>query len=166
MIKYSIRNEGVGGSSPSCGTTKSIQNQSVRSSDASIGLVFTSDFYTTFAAFPGRSSPKRILSRHQRAHGASPAKTSTNDWIVVLTRQAGTFLCHTAIVTGIHAGISIETLAMNARTSTDMIDRFYGSHVLSALDKGTEIVDSVHAKQERYAANGRSGSKPKAKKRT
>ena len=38
------------------------------------------------------------------------------------------------------------------RTSTDMIDRFYGSHVLSALDKGTEIVDSVHAKQERYAA--------------
>jgi hypothetical protein len=41
---------------------------------------------------------------------------------------------------------------MNARTSTDMIDRFYGSHVLSALDKGTEIVDSVHAKQERYAA--------------
>ena len=33
-----------------------------------------------------------------------------------------------------------------------MIDRFYGSHVLSALDKGTEIVDSVHAKQERYAA--------------
>ncbi len=110
-----------------------------------------SDFYTTFAAFPGRSSPKRILSRHQRARGASPAKTSTNDWIVVLTRQAGTFLCHTAIVTGIHAGISIETLAMNARTSTDMIDRFYGSHVLSALDKGTEIVDSVHAKQERYA---------------
>ena len=61
-------------------------------------------------------------------------------------------LRHTAIVTGIHAGISIETLAMNARTSTDMIDRFYGSHVLSALDKGTEIVDSVHAKQERYAA--------------
>ena len=48
-----------------------------------------------------------------------------------------------AIVTGIHAGISIETLAMNARTSTDMIDRFYGSHVLSALNKGTEIVDSV-----------------------
>ena len=33
-----------------------------------------------------------------------------------------------------------------------MIDRFFGSHVLSALDTGTEIVDSVHAKQERYAA--------------
>ena len=26
------------------------------------------------------------------------------------------------------------------------------SHVLSALDRGTEIVDSAHAKQERYAA--------------
>ena len=60
-------------------------------------------------------------------------------------------LRHTAIVTGIHSGISIETLAMNARTSTDMIDRFYGTHVLSALDKGTEIVDTVNAKQERYA---------------
>ena len=41
---------------------------------------------------------------------------------------------------------------MKVRTSTDMIDRFYGSHVLSALDKGTEIVNSVHTKQERYAA--------------
>jgi len=128
--------------------------------------VFTSDFYTTFAAFPGRSSPKRILSRHPQAYGASPAKISTNDWFVVLTRQAVTFLRPTAIVTGIHAGISIETLAMNARTSTDMIDRFYGSHVLSALDKGTEIVDSVHAKQERYAARnaGKVGEDPKLTK--
>ena len=31
-----------------------------------------------------------------------------------------------------------------------MIDRFYGLHVLSALDKGTEIVDSVNDKWERY----------------
>ncbi len=60
-------------------------------------------------------------------------------------------LRHTAIVTGIHAGISIETLAMNARTSSDMIDRFYGAHITSARDKGTEIVDSGHAKRERYA---------------
>ena len=34
----------------------------------------------------------------------------------------------------------------------DMIERFCGSHVLSALDKGAEILDSVNAKQERYAA--------------
>ena len=78
------------------------------------------------------------------------------------SRRTHYSLRHTDIVTGIHAGISIETLAMNARTSTDMIDRFYGSHVLSALDKGTEIVDSVHAKQERYAAK-KAGEKEKKK---
>ena len=49
-------------------------------------------------------------------------------------------------------GVFVTLVGRLARTSTDMIDRFYGSHVLSALDKGTEIVDSVHAKQERYAA--------------
>ena len=48
-------------------------------------------------------------------------------------------------------------MTMNASTSTDIIDRFNGSHVLSALDKGTEIVDSVHAKQERYAAKNEKG---------
>ncbi len=60
-------------------------------------------------------------------------------------------LRHTAIVQGIHHGISEQTLAMNARTSVDMIDRFYGSHVKSVLDRGTEVVDSVKAKRERYA---------------
>jgi hypothetical protein len=34
--------------------------------------------------------------------------------------------------------------------------------VLSALDKGTEIVDSVHAKQERYAVR-KAGEKEKKK---
>jgi hypothetical protein len=60
-------------------------------------------------------------------------------------------LRHTAIVTGIRAGISIETLAMNARTSSHMIDQFYGSHIETVLDKGTEIIDSVKNKHERYA---------------
>ena len=41
---------------------------------------------------------------------------------------------------------------MNARTSVDMIDRFYGSNIKSVLDRGTEVVDSVKAKRERYAA--------------
>lgn len=40
-------------------------------------------------------------------------------------------LQHTAIVVGIHSGISEQTLAINARTSVDMIDRFYGSHIKS-----------------------------------
>ncbi len=61
-------------------------------------------------------------------------------------------LRHTAIVTGIHTGISEQTLAMNARTSVDMIDRFYGSHITSVLDRGTEVVDRINEKRERYAA--------------
>ena len=40
---------------------------------------------------------------------------------------------------------------MNTRTSVDMIDRFYGSHIKSVLDRGTEVVDSVKAKRDRYA---------------
>ena len=59
-------------------------------------------------------------------------------------------LRHTAIVAAIHSGISEQTLAMNARTSVDMIDRFYGSHIKSVLDRGTEIVDRVKAKREKY----------------
>ena len=37
-------------------------------------------------------------------------------------------------------------------TGTHMVNRLYGSHRLSALDEGTDIVGSVNAKQERYAA--------------
>jgi hypothetical protein len=44
-------------------------------------------------------------------------------------------LRHTAIVTGIRDGISEQTLALNARTSVDMIDRFYGSHINSVLSR-------------------------------
>lgn len=62
-------------------------------------------------------------------------------------------LRHTAIVAAIHSGISEQTLAMNARTSVDMIDRFYGSHIKSVLDRGTEIVDRVKAKRDRHSNN-------------
>ena len=61
-------------------------------------------------------------------------------------------LRHTAIVQGIHHGISEQTLAINARTSLPMIDKFYGSHVKGVLKRGTEVVDSVKAKRERYSA--------------
>lgn len=64
-------------------------------------------------------------------------------------------LRHTAIVRGIYDGISVETLAFNSRTSMEMIDKFYGSHIKSALDKGTEIVDSVKAKNAKHAAKKR-----------
>jgi hypothetical protein len=59
-------------------------------------------------------------------------------------------LRHTAIVAGIHSGISEQTLAINARTSVDMIDRFYGSHIKSVLDRGTEIIDRIIEKREHY----------------
>jgi hypothetical protein len=62
----------------------------------------------------------------------------------------------TAIVRGIYDGISIETLALNSRTSMDMIDKFYGSHIKTALDKGTEIVDRIKEKNQRYAEKNKS----------
>ena len=60
-------------------------------------------------------------------------------------------LRHTAIMTAVRNGISIETIAANARTSPAMIDRFYASHIKSAMEMGTEMVDSVKKKQLRYA---------------
>ena len=64
-------------------------------------------------------------------------------------------LRHTAIVAAIHAGISEQTLAMNARTSVAMIDRFCGSHVKSVLERGTEVLDRIAAKHQRYAAKAK-----------
>ncbi len=60
-------------------------------------------------------------------------------------------LRHTAIVQGIHHGISEQTLAINARTSLQMINKFYGSHVKGVLNRGNEVVQSVKDKQKRYA---------------
>ena len=71
-------------------------------------------------------------------------------------------LRHTAIVTGIRDGISEQTLALNARTSVDMIDRFYGSHVKSVLKRGNEVVDKIQAKHERYAEMAEKKARSKA----
>lgn len=59
-------------------------------------------------------------------------------------------LRHTAITTAVKDGISVNVLAANARTSPDMVDRFYASHIRSALEMGNEIVDNVKAKQVKY----------------
>ena len=57
----------------------------------------------------------------------------------------------TAIVHAIHKGLPIAMIASNARTSTEMIIRFYGSHVKSALNQGTVFVDTERAiRNERY----------------
>jgi hypothetical protein len=60
-------------------------------------------------------------------------------------------LRHTAIVAGLKTGITEQTLAINARTSVEMIDRFYGSHMTSVLNRGNEVVDRIQAKHGRYA---------------
>ena len=60
-------------------------------------------------------------------------------------------LRHTAIVTAIRQGVPISVLAPNARTSVEMINRFYGSHIKSALEMGSVMIDVIEAKRERYA---------------
>ena len=124
-------------------------------------------------ATEGKCAPSDYLFMPDHANRDYALKELTRQFEVVL-HEAGLktdangknrtlySLRHTAIVTGIYAGISIETLAMNARTSADMIDRFYGSHIRSALDKGTEITDSIHAKRERYAEMAEKEEKEKA----
>lgn len=44
-----------------------------------------------------------------------------------------------------------------------MIDRFYGSHVKSVLERGTEVVDRIAAKHHRYAAKAKGTPKSKAR---
>ena len=44
---------------------------------------------------------------------------------------------------------------MNARTSVAMIDLFYDSHVKRVLERGTEVVDRIAAKHQRYAAKAK-----------
>lgn len=60
-------------------------------------------------------------------------------------------LRHTAIVAAIRQGIPIAVIAPNARTSVEMINRFYGSHIKSALEMGSVLTDVVQAKRARYA---------------
>lgn len=57
-------------------------------------------------------------------------------------------LRHTAIVRSIHKGLPIELIAANSRTSSEMIRRFYGSHVKSVRHMGTAFVDKELAARE------------------
>ena len=60
-------------------------------------------------------------------------------------------LRHTAIVAAIRQGVPISIIAPIARTSELMINRFYGSHIKSALDMGSVMIDVIEAKRERHA---------------
>ena len=46
-------------------------------------------------------------------------------------------------------GIPIELVASNARTSTDMIRRFYGSHIDNILETGTVYVEKEKERRDK-----------------
>jgi len=50
--------------------------------------------------------------------------------------------------------INLLTLAKNARTSVEMIDRFYGSHYL-----GDRIVEEIQSKKNRAGKQTKVGNK-------
>src|SRR5271163_1430992 len=61
-------------------------------------------------------------------------------------------LRHTAIVRSIQKGLPLEMIAANSRTSSEMIRRFYGSHVKSVLYMGSHFVDKEKSiRDERYS---------------
>ena len=60
-------------------------------------------------------------------------------------------LRHTAIVTALRLGIPNQLIASNARTSTAMIDRFYGTHINSALEMGKHIFETYDAVERFHA---------------
>ena len=58
-------------------------------------------------------------------------------------------LRHTAIMTAVRQGIPVAHIASNARTSTDMINRFYANQINSALQMGSHVIDTVKRRNER-----------------
>ncbi len=68
-------------------------------------------------------------------------------------------LRHTAIVRSIRKGLPIEMIATNSRTSSDMIRRFYGSHVKSVRYMGTAFVDKEVAAREKRVEQLKSNTK-------
>lgn len=57
-------------------------------------------------------------------------------------------LRHTAIVRSLRKGVPIEIVASNARTSSDMIRRFYGVHIDNVLETGSVYVEKERAQRD------------------
>ena len=57
-------------------------------------------------------------------------------------------LRHTAIVRSLRKGVPIELVASNARTSADMIRRFYGVHIDNILETGTVYVEKERQRRD------------------
>lgn len=77
-------------------------------------------------------------------------------------------LRHTAIVSAIRSGIPIPIIAANSRTSVDMINRFYGSHINSALEMGSHLINNARkriekAEQKRLEAEAKRAEKEQQK---
>jgi hypothetical protein len=71
-------------------------------------------------------------------------------------------LRHTAIVAAIRQGVPISIIAPNARTSELMINRFYGSHIKSALEMGSVMIDVIEAKKAKHAKKAEKRAAEKA----
>jgi hypothetical protein len=55
-------------------------------------------------------------------------------------------------VRSIQKGLPLEMIAANSQTSSEMIRRFYGSHVKSVLYMGSHFVDKEKSiRDERYS---------------
>jgi hypothetical protein len=57
-------------------------------------------------------------------------------------------LRHTAIVRSLRKGVPIELVASNARTSAEMIRRFYGVHIDNILETGTVYVEKERERRD------------------
>jgi len=109
----------------------------------------------------GRAEPDDYIFQPQTANRESALENLSTQFTALLEMhglrqdsegkpRALYSLRHTSIVHAIHKGLPIEMIASNARTSSDMIRRFYGSHVKSALHQGTIFVDTERAVRDKH----------------
>ena len=114
------------------------------------GLPITKNDYVFMPNLQNRTYALRVLSRQfdYLLNRAELKETSSG------TKHTLYSLRHTSIMFRLVLGdnINLLTLAKNARTSVEMIDRFYGSHHL-----GDRVVDEIQSKKVRVT------KKPKAK---
>jgi hypothetical protein len=104
----------------------------------------------------GAIAPNDYLFMPDYPHRDTALRTLSSQFAAVI-KQAGMdkdrhgkprtlySLRHTAIVRSLRKGIPIELVASNARTSTDMIRRFYGTHIDNILETGTVYVEKEKA---------------------
>jgi len=116
------------------------------------GLPATKNDYVFLPHLQNRTYALRVLSRQfDYLLNRANLKETPNG-----TKQTLYSLRHTAIMFRLNLGdnINLLTLAKNARTSVEMIDRFYGSHYL-----GDRIVEEIQSKKNRAGKQTKVGNK-------